>query len=70
MPSAGSVCDTDLRLVDLKVVLSLKTSVVMGTLFPTRVPANLLPAGTRVPVYWIEDVLSFKMNPRLSNSDH
>ena len=28
----------------------------MGTLFPTRVPANLLPVGTRVPVYWIEDV--------------
>ncbi len=28
-------------------------SVVMGTLFPTRVPANLLP---EVPVSWIEDV--------------
>ena len=28
------------------------TSVVMGTLFPTQVPVNLLPAGTQVPVYW------------------
>ena len=27
-------------------------SAVVGTLFATRVPANLLPAGTRVPVYW------------------
>ncbi len=30
-------------------------SVVMGTLFPTRVPANLLPASTRIPIYWIEN---------------
>ena len=29
-------------------VLALSTSPVMGTLFPTRVPAYLLPAGTRV----------------------
>ena len=26
-------------------------SAVVGTLFATRVPANLLPVGTRVPVY-------------------
>ncbi len=31
----------------------LHNSAVVGTLFATRVPANLLPAGTRVPVYWI-----------------
>ncbi len=35
-----------------KVINSPCTSVVMGTLLPTREPANLLPAGIRVPVNW------------------
>ena len=43
-------------------------SVVMGTLFPTRVPIDLLPPGTRVPVYWMENLFSFKMNAKIINS--
>ncbi len=43
---------------------------VTGTHFATRVPAYQSPAGTRVPVYWMEHVLRFKSRPRLSKSVH
>ncbi len=42
----------------LSLVSTLLCSAVVGTPFATRVPANLLPAGTRVPVYWIEFLLA------------
>ena len=35
----------------------LSYSVVMGTLFPTQVPIHPLPAGIRVPIYWMENLL-------------
>ncbi len=46
-------------LVDKGPILT-QSSAVVGTLFATRVPANLLPAGTQVPIYWIEYLPSFK----------
>ena len=44
------------------------TIAVTGTHFATRVPAYQYPAGTRVPVYQMKHVLSFKSRPRLTKS--